>query len=159
MSKRAIDLAVRIKAFTREMIEFVETCPDGNWQTVCPGEHWPVGVVARHVAAGHFGALGLAKMVVAGEKLPELTEGAIDQMNSKHAEKHRHCTREEVLGTLRENGKSVSDFVAGLSDADLDRSGHVAAAGGDMTTEQLIVNIIIRSGGEHLANAKAATGA
>jgi len=28
-----------------------------------------------------------------------------------------------------------------------------------MTTEHLIVNIIIRSGGEHFANAKAATGA
>jgi hypothetical protein len=41
----------------------------------------------------------------------------------------------------------------------LDRSGHIAAAGGDMTTEHLIVNIILRSGGEHFANAKAATGA
>jgi len=159
MSKRATDLAGRVKAFNSEVIGFVENCSDGNWQKVCPGEHWPVGVVVRHIAAGHYGALGLAKMMVAGEKLPDLTEGVIDQMNSKHAEKHRHSTRDEVLMTLRENGKSVADFVAGLSDADLDRSGHIAAAGGDMTTENLIVNIIIRSGGEHLANAKAASGA
>ena len=159
MSKRAIDLAERFKAFNNELIAFVKNCSDENWRKVCPGEQWPVGVVARHIAASHYGALGLAKMMVAGEKLPELTEGVIDQMNSKHAEKHRHCTQVEVLKILLENGRSVADYVAGLSDTDLDRSGHIAAAGGDMTTEHLIVNIFIRSGGEHFVNAKTATGA
>jgi len=159
MSKRATDLADRFKAFNNEVIAFVKKCPDEDWDKVCPGERWPVCVVARHIAASHYGALGLAKMMVAGEKLPELTGGAIDQLNSNHAEKHRHCTRDEVLKTLRENGTSVADFVAGLSDIDLDRTGHIAAAGGDMTTEHLIVNIIIGSGGEHLAHAKSATGA
>lgn len=43
--------------------------------------------------------------------------------------------------------------------ADLDRIGHIAAAGGDMTTEQLIENIILRSSGEHFANVKDAAGA
>jgi hypothetical protein len=155
MSKRAADLAERFKAFNRELIAFVKNCPDEDWRKVCPGEQWPVGVVARHIAASHYGALGLAKMMVAGEKLPELTEGVIDQLNSKHAEKHRNCTQDEVLKTLRENGASVAEYVAGLSDTDLDRSGHIAAAGGDMTTEHLIVNIILRSGGEHFAHVKA----
>jgi uncharacterized damage-inducible protein DinB len=159
MSRRAIELAERVKAFNNELIEIVRNCPDENWRRECPGERWSVGVVARHIAASHYGVIGLAKMIVAGEKLPGLTEDAIDQMNSKHAEKHRNCTRDEVLGALRENGTSLADFVAKLSDADLDRSGHLAAVGGDMTTEQLIVNIILRSGGEHLANARDATGA
>lgn len=158
MSKRAADLAERLKAFNNVLIGFVETCSDENWRKVCPGEQWPVGVVVRHIAASHYGALGLVKMMVAGEKLPDLTEGVIDQMNSKHAEKHRHCTRDEVLKTLRESGTSAADYVAGLSDIDLDRSCRIAAAGGDMTTEQLIMILIIRSGGEHFANAKAATG-
>ena len=64
-----------------------------------------------------------------------------------------------MLKILRENGASTADYVAGLSDADLDRTGHIAAAGGDMTTEQLIENIILRSGGEHFANVKGAAGA
>jgi hypothetical protein len=64
-----------------------------------------------------------------------------------------------VLKILRENGTAAADYVAGLSDTDLDRSGHIAAAGGDMTTERLIVDIILRNGGEHFANVKAATGA
>jgi hypothetical protein len=158
MSKRAIDLAERFKAFNRELIGFVENCSDENWRKVCPEEQWSVGVVARHIAASHYGALGLAKMMVAGEKLPDLTEAVIDRLNSKHAEKHRHCTRDEVLKSLRENGISVAEYVAGLGDTDLDRTGHIPAAGGDMTTEQLIANIILRAGGEHFANAKSATG-
>jgi hypothetical protein len=159
MSKRAIDLSERFKTLNNELIGFVQSCSDENWRKVCPGEQWSVGVVARHIAASHYGALGLAKMMVTGEKLPDLTQDVIDQLNHKHAEKHRHCTREEVLASLRKNGASIADYVAGLSDTDLDRSGHIAAAGGDMTTEQLIMNIIIRAGGEHMANAKAATGA
>jgi hypothetical protein len=159
MSKRAIDLAERFKAFNAEVIGFVETCSDENWRKVCPEEQWPVNVVARHIAASHYGALGLAKMMVAGEKLPDLTGDVVDRLNLKHAEKHRECTRDEVLKALRENGASVAGFVAGLSDAGLDRLGHIAAAGGDMTTERVILDIIIRSGAVHFANAKAATGA
>jgi hypothetical protein len=159
MSKRAVDLAERFKDFNNELAGFVENCSDENWRKVCPGEQWSVGVVARHIAASHYGAIGLAKTMVAGEILPELTEGVIDQLNFKHAEKHRLCTRDEVLKILRENGTAAADYVAGLSDTDLDRSGHIAAAGGDMTTERLIVDIILRNGGEHFANVKAATGA
>ena len=158
MSDRAADLAARFRTLNDELIAFVENCPDGDWRKLCPGEQWPVGVVARHVAASHFGAIGLVKMAVAGEELPELTAGAIDRMNLKHAEKHRLCTRDDVLKILRENGASTVDSVARLRDADLDRAGHIAAAGGDMTVEQIVEQIILRSGGEHLAHVKAAAG-
>jgi len=159
MSERAIELAERFKAFNEELIEFVRNCTDEGWRKVCPGERWPVGVVARHIAASHYGALGLVKTMVSGEKLPELTEAGVDQLNLKHAEKHRHCTRDEVLKALRENGASVAGFVAGLSDGDLDRSGNIPAAGGDLTTGQIIGTIIIHSAREHFANEKAAAGA
>jgi hypothetical protein len=158
MSERAANLAGRFKALNDELIGFVERCPDEDWSKVCPGEQWPVGVVVRHIAASHIGAIGLAKMLVAGEKLPELTAGAIDQLNSKHAEKHLRCTRDEVLKIVREHGVSAADFVAGLRDADLDRTGPIAVAGGDMTVEQIVEHIILRSAGEHLDHAKAAAG-
>ena len=158
MSNRAADLAGRFNAFNDELNGFVGSCTDEDWSKVCPGEQWPVGVVVRHIAASHIGAIGLVKMVVAGEKLPELTAGVIDQMNLKHAEKHRLCTLSDVLKILRENGASAADYVAGLRDADLDRTGHIAVAGGDMTIEQIIEQIILRSAGEHLAHVKTATG-
>ena len=85
MSNRAADLAGRFRAFNDELNGFVGSCTDEDWSKVCPGEQWPVGVVVRHIAASHIGAIGLVKMVVAGEKLPELTAGVIDQMHVMHA--------------------------------------------------------------------------
>ena len=158
MSQRAKDLAARFRAFNEEWIAFVTNCPDEGWRKVSPDEQWPVGVVARHVAASHCGVLPLARMMVAGEPLPELTSESIDQMNAKHAAKHGQCTKDEVLKTLRENGAAIADFLAGISDADLDRCAHLPVAGGEVTTEQVVKVIIIQSGREHLDHVKTATG-
>ncbi|UCG12341.1 MAG: hypothetical protein JSU72_17880, partial [Deltaproteobacteria bacterium] len=73
MSQRARELAEQFTAFNNEVIAFVENCSNGDWRKVCSGEQWSVGVVARHMAAGHYGALDLAKMIVAGQPLPELS--------------------------------------------------------------------------------------
>jgi hypothetical protein len=158
MSQRATALAERFLSFNNDMIAFVENCSEENWKKVCSGEQWPVGVVARHVAAGHYRAVGLAKMIVAGKELPELTDEAIDQSNAQHADKHAGCTKEEVLGLLRENGTSLADFVAELDDADLDRTGQLSAVGGTISTQQFVENIIILSATDHFENMKAIAG-
>ena len=68
----------RFMKFNNEVIAFVEKCSDESWAKVCSGEKWPVSVVARHIAAGHYSAFGLAKMIVNGKQLPELTQETID---------------------------------------------------------------------------------
>ena len=88
MSERARDLADRIGALNRSMIEFVENCSEDDWNKVSLAEQWPVGVIARHFAAGHLGVLHLAKMIVESKKLPPLTMEAIDQANAEHARDH-----------------------------------------------------------------------
>lgn len=157
MSQRAKELSERFRGFNNEIIAFVENCSDENWKKVCSGEKWPVGVVARHIAAGHYSAFGLAKMIVDGKQLPELTNGAIDQGNAQHAKKHANCTKDEVLGILREKGSSVAEYVDGLDDEDLDRTSNLSVAGGTISAQQFIENIIIHSGTEHLTNMKSAT--
>jgi hypothetical protein len=157
MSERAKELAQRFMTFNNEVVAFVENCSEENWQKVCSGEKWPVGVVARHITAGHYSAFGLAKMIIDGKQLPELSREAIDQGNAQHAQKHANCTKDEVLGMLREKGASAGDYVAALDDADLDRTGHLSSAGGTISAQQFIENIIILSGTEHLANMKAAS--
>ena len=158
MSSLAKELAERFKAFNNEMIAFVEKCSDEEWKKVCPGEEWPVGVVARHVAKGHYNAFNLAKMIVAGEKLPDITKEAIDQTNAKHAEEHTNCTKGEVLGSLRENGSKVADYLSGLEDSELDRTGYLALTGGEISTRQFIENVILQSGNDHLSSMKKAIG-
>ena len=44
------------------------------------------------------------------------------------------------------------------TEADLARTGYLAAIGGDVSAQQLIEMITLQSGGEHLDNIKAATG-
>jgi hypothetical protein len=73
MSQRARELAEKLEVFCSDVATFVENCSDEDWGKTCSGEGWPVGVVARHLGVGHFGILDLAKRIVGGEPLPELT--------------------------------------------------------------------------------------
>ena len=158
MSARAKDLAEKFTTFNNDMILFVESCSDEDWKKVTDGEKWSIGVVARHVAAGHYRAVELTKMIIAGEELPNLTAETIDQMNTKHASENVDCTQSEVLELLRDNGSSITGYVAELNDMDLDRSGYLAVTEGDISVQQFIEAVILQSGSEHLANMKAATG-
>ncbi len=158
MSQRTKELVERFTAFNNDFIAFVENCTDEDWQKVCGGEQWTVGVVAHHVAAGHLGAIDLVRMIVAGEAMPEITMEAIDQMNVQHAKEHANCTQEEVLALLRQKGSAFAGYLEGLTEADLARTGYLVAIGGDVSAQQLIEMFILQSGGEHLDSMKAATG-
>lgn len=157
MNQRAKDLAQRLKSFNDQVVDFVENCGDEDWHKVCTWEEWTVGVTARHIGSGHFRVIGLAKMFINGEKLPELTGEQVNELGNKHARKHADCTREEALEVLQKNGTGLVDFVTGLEDTELDSKGHLGLAGGDITTQQFLEYVILQSGGEHLANMKAAT--
>jgi hypothetical protein len=158
MKQRAKDLAGRLSAFNDTVIGFVENCDAQDWRKVCTSEDWTVGVVARHIGAGHYGIVEMVKMIVNGETLPDLTMDAIVQMANEHAGEHAECTKDEVRTILRENGEILTEYVAGLDDAELDRSGHLAATGGEVTAEQLIEYVIFQSANEHFGSIKAALG-
>jgi hypothetical protein len=157
MNQRAKDLAQRLKAFNDQVITFVENCGDKDWHKVCTWEEWTVGVTARHIGSGHYRVIGLAKMIINGEQLPEFTEEQVNESGNQHARKHADCTREEVLDVLRKKGASLVDFVTGLEDVELESKGHLGLADGEITTQQFLEYVILQSGGEHLANMKAAT--
>ncbi|MBT8405884.1 MAG: DinB family protein [Deltaproteobacteria bacterium] len=158
MSQRTKKLVERFTAFSNDFIAVVENCTDEDWQEVCGGEQWTFGVVAHHVASGHFGAIDLVRMIVAGESIPEITMETIDQMNAQHAKEHANCTKKEVLALLRQNGPAFAGYLEGLSEADLARTGYLAAIGGDVSAQQLIEMVILQSAEEHLDSMKAATG-
>jgi len=155
MSKRAKELSLRLQAFTDEVVGLVQGCSDADWLKVCK-EDWAVGVTARHIGAGHFEAVGLAKMIASGKQLPELTMPQLIDMANEHARRHAGCTRKEVLDMLRQTGAALVDYVAGLSDAELDRTGHMALLGGTVSTQRFLEAVILESSGEHLSSMKAA---
>jgi len=156
MSQRAGELAAKLEVFRSDIVTFVENCSDDDWGKTCSAEGWSVGVVARHLGASHLGVLDLAKMIVAGKALPELTTEIIDQLNAQHAEKHAGCTRDEVLGILGAKVPEFVQYVAGLSDEDLDRAGYLALLGSDVSIEKLIELVVLNSGKEHFESMKIA---
>lgn len=158
MGERSKVLSEQLRVFNEEMIAFVETCSEESWKKRCPQEEWSVGVTARHVAAGHYGAVELAKQIVAGESLPDMTMDQIVEMGNRHAREHAGTTREEVLGILRKNGSALEAYAASLSDEELDRRGNLSITGGEVTAKQIFEFIILQSGGDHLTNMKTVAG-
>jgi hypothetical protein len=150
MNTRAQELSQKIQAFNRNMLDCVQHCGDADWQKVCKAEDWPVGVVIRHVADGHYSVMALAKMIIKGDPLPDWSMEAVIQMGNDHAREHADCTREEVLALLEKNGRAVSEFVADLSEDELDRQGQMALIGGQVSAHKILEMLILHSGGDHL---------
>jgi hypothetical protein len=117
-----------------------------------------VGVVARHIGAGHYAIIDLAQMIVDGVVLPPLTGEQIVQMANEHAREHADCTKAEVLEILKTNGEKLAQFAAALGDDELDRTGFLLMLDRDVSTRQFIEAVILQSGGEHLRNMRAAKG-
>ncbi len=146
MSERARNLAERLEAFNRDVITFVEHLTEEDRRKVCAWEEWAVGVTARHICAGHYeGAVWLTKMIVNGDKLPDLTGEQIDQMANRHAREHADCKQAEVLEILRKNGEKLVASAAGLGDSDLDRTGYLAAIGSEFSAWRLLENVVLQS--------------
>ncbi len=157
MDGRSKALAERINLFNEEVISFVENCTGEDWRKMC-AEDWPVGVTARHIAAGHYQALALAKMILSGQKLPELTPEQITENANRHAREHAGCTKSEVLGILRQEGRNTVDFVKGLDNSQLDKAAHLSALGADISVEKFVEVVVLQSSKQHFDNMKAAVG-
>lgn len=97
MTTRTEDLADRIKAFKDQVIALVEGLSEEDWLKRCDGEDWTVGVVARHIGAGHLAIFEMAKQIVASQPLPDLTMEQIIEMANAHAREHADCKKDEVL--------------------------------------------------------------
>ena len=156
MEMNAQELSERLSEFNAKVVEFVQNCSDEGWAKQCDAEEWSVGVTARHIGAGHYGAIELARRMVAGEPLPALTMEQLIEMANAHAREHAGCTRDEVLAILREKGAEMISFVAALDEADLARTAHMDIFGGEVSVGKLLETIILNSAGEHLTSIQAA---
>ncbi|MGO9372683.1 MAG: DinB family protein [Syntrophobacteraceae bacterium] len=157
MSGRSKKLADRLNSLNDEVISFVENCTEDDWNRI-GAEGWPLGVTARHIGANHYPAISAAKMILSGEKLPEMTMEQITAFANRHAKEHAPCTKSEVLDVLRTQGRKLVEFAGGLEDSELDKTGYLPALGINMTVEQYIETVVLRSGREHFENIKAAAG-
>ena len=153
MSQRAKELSQKLQRVGDELTEMVRQLSDEDWKKVLPIEQWPIGAALHHVAAGHLGITSLARMILNGQQLPEITMEGLKEMANQHAREHADCTKEEVLEILAGNHAEIVSFASGLNDDELDRTGYLAATG-DVSIQQIIEYVVFMSAGEHIANIK-----
>ena len=156
MSGQAKDLAKRLQVFNDEVIAFVGNCSEEDWLKSCHKEEWTVGVTARHIAAGHYRIKSLAGTIIDGGALPEITPEEVVRNANTHAREHAGCTREEVLGLLKENGRALVDYVSGLKDEELARSARFSLVGGEISAGKFLETVILSSAGGHFTSMKEA---
>jgi len=93
--------------FGPNAFHFVEDCSEKNWKRACEKDEWPVGVTARHIGTAHLETVGLARMIVKGETLPEFTMEQLAEMANEHARQHAGCTRGRGFGSAAPKRRST----------------------------------------------------
>lgn len=158
MSQRANDLADQFEQASRNLISVVEDLTPEQLQARCSGEQCTVVALASHVAGVHPLAAGWITSAAAGEPLPELTMDKVDEANAGQAAANANRDKDEILAALRQNGAEATKVVRGLSDADLDRTTYFRLFDREMTTEDLVRNVLIGDIAGHSKSIKQAAG-
>jgi hypothetical protein len=158
MSLRVQALVERFTTANEELIRYIESCSEEELDRVTAGEGWPVRVTAHHIAVSHEPVAGLAQGIASGQPLPNLTMEMFHHGNAQHAAEHATVSKQAILDTLQSGGANARAIVSGLDDAALDRTGHLSLLNADVTTQNIIENILIGHITSHLESIKAAVG-
>jgi hypothetical protein len=158
MSETARRLAEVFEQANNETISLVAGCTEEQWQTPCPGEGRPCGVILHHVAGAHRSIARWIQMMAAGEPVVPLSTDTIDQWNERHLERHATCTRAETAELLRRNGEAAASLVRGLDDAQLARSATLFAWLPPLSVADLIEQRLIGHMRGHVMSVRQAIG-
>ena len=120
MSTRANQLADRIENGANQLIAFAEKLSQTEWQTVCPSEKRPIGVLIHHVASSYPVEMNLIQTLASGKAIEGVTWDMVDKMNSEHANSQAECSQTETLTLLKENSSLAAESVRSMSDEQLD---------------------------------------
>ena len=155
MSARAQSLADLFERTNNELIQFATSLSGADWMRYCPNEERNIAALVYHVAVGYPFELRVFKAIAAGDPLPNLSRADLDAMNAEDGEAHANEEREETLDLLRRNGAQAAEWVCGLNDDDLRKTGEYIEGIPEMTIEQWIERVLIGHIGMHLASMRA----
>jgi hypothetical protein len=159
LSERAAALAAAFERANDAVIESIADCSDAELQTACPGEGWPVVVVAHHLALSYPAIAGMVQLLATGQIVPPLSMSDLDAFNAQHAEDAANVTREETLQLLRENGSAAAELLRAFTDQQLDTTAVLSFTGGQpWSAADLIERGLIGHPLEHGQSIKTALG-
>jgi len=118
-----------------ERIAFAQSCREGAWRRVVPGEGWPVGVRIHHGAAGHPLLTGRIRELLCAGRV-EGSPAELGAANAGHAERFAGVSVDEAVAACRRTGAAAAAHRRTLPDADLDRERPTGIAGGRTLTSR-----------------------
>jgi hypothetical protein len=155
MSERAQQLAQQFTLTNEALLTTLANASDAQLAALCPAEHWPVLVTARHVAVSYRVVGSWVRKVAAGQEVP-ITRAQIDAGNAQLATEPTP-TRDEVLELLRANAAKTAELIRGLTDEQLAASAAVNPSEGRvLTADQVVRYVLIHHVQEHLTGIQAA---
>ena len=151
-SLRARALAAEMERANDALVTTVEQIPDAQWQAITVAEGWPIAVTAHHVAMS-YPSLRRTVATVAASGSVVATSATLDEANAHHAATFRDVSKAETLAALRHNGTELVSFLGGLTDAQLEATGHVPLLGdAPVSVEQVIERLVLRHCEVHLVS-------
>lgn len=139
MSQRSEQLARQFEEAVAGLAKAIEYCTEKQWAAVCNDEGWTVAQTAQHVSGQFPLEMTFITADADGKPLPALTLDELNEKNGTRAGKNSAVTQAAVLDELKTGAASVSAYIRGLSDEQLDRKGAFGLANGaEVSTQQLI---------------------
>jgi uncharacterized damage-inducible protein DinB len=158
MVAKSEELAARFDEASKAFAGKVTALSDRAWQAKTPEEGWTVAATAHH-AAGSSGAIAMMVQACAtGSAMPPITMDGLNQLNADHAKQFANASREDTLALLTQTTAPAAAAVRGLSDEQLARRATMPF-GMEMSTEQIIENVLIGHLAGHGASIDAAANA
>jgi len=151
----ADQVAADLEAANAEAIAFAESCSPREWETIVPGEEWPVALVLHHIAEGHELLDGWLDRLRKGQAVAH-TRNDIDDRNALHASDYAGVSIEATIELLQSTCATTAATIRSLSDEELERSAPFGPANGrDVTTAQIagVATTHVRTHLEHAATA------
>jgi hypothetical protein len=125
----SVVMAEEIADASAEFTEFVQSCSDEEWRSVCRRERWRVGVVAHHVAWGHERAADWINAIRGGIPIPGSPQ-VLNANNAIRAAQVAGISRDEVVFLARRNAERLITVLRSLTDEDFKRTVPFGPGGG-----------------------------
>ncbi len=131
--------ARQLEAVAAEPTNYIQQCPDADWDAVSATEGWTRAAVAYHCAVGNDVALGWICQMLDRRRIYETGE-THNAANAADAQRHGLATKAEAVQTLRRTTLRTSEFLRSLTDEELERSAFHGVANRELSVGQFIVN-------------------
>jgi hypothetical protein len=121
VSSRADAALAKLRAELAALEHLVRTTSDVDWSKRCPGEDWPVGLVAFHIARAFQRQAEFVESARA-DRGPHLFDwGDTHKLNASVASEHPSPLRDDVIALGTKSVGRIAVAIDGVEDGDLDR--------------------------------------